>query len=126
MTTRPSSLTNVAQRSVSEATKAANASGDLLVATAPPALVTRAMTSLRSRTLTAAPYNLSTTDRGAPFGKNSPYHVPVTILGKPASAMVGTSGNSGRRCGAMTASILSLPALTYWSEVDRVDSMTWT
>ena len=45
-----------------------------------------------------------------PFGAESTHQLPNTRSGKPASADVGTSGSSGRRCLANTASGRSLPA----------------
>ncbi len=41
-----------------------------------------------------------------------PYQVVTSKPRRPASAMVGTSGKAGRRCGAITASARSLPDLT--------------
>src|SRR6267378_4166168 len=45
-------------------------------------------------------YNLATTSFGVPAGAKTPYHVDISNPGKPASASVGTSGNSGERLSA--------------------------
>src|SRR5215831_4561762 len=49
---------------------------------------------------------------GVPFGATTQNQVSPSISGKPASAMVGTSGTDDIRALPVTASARSLPALT--------------
>src|SRR5258706_435516 len=49
--------------------------------------------------------------RGVPAGAMMPYQVVTSKFGRPASSAVGTSGSSGERSRAGTASARSLPAL---------------
>src|SRR5262249_58205833 len=49
---------------------------------------------------------------GVPAGTKKPLQSCVSTSGYPASAMLGTSGNSGERSGPVTASARVLPPLT--------------
>ena len=68
---------------------------------------------------TAALFSAATTFGGVLAGATMPYQFSVSRFGMPTSAVVGTSGALGTRCGAPTAIGLSLPALICGSSTGR-------
>ncbi len=54
----------------------------------------------------------SMTGAGVPLGASRANQVVDISLGAPSSAMVGTSGRAGERCGAITPMARTRPALT--------------
>src|SRR6516164_4700352 len=64
---------------------------------------------------------------GVAIGAKMPLQPCISTLGKPASAMLGTSGSSAKRSAPVTASALTLPALT-WGTVgggSAIAAMVW-
>ena len=49
---------------------------------------------------------------GVPAGAIMPHHGSMVAAGWPSSAMLGTSGKSGSRCGDVTASARKVPCRT--------------
>src|SRR6218665_115981 len=63
----------------------------------------------------------STMAAGVFAGASTPHHVLTSKLAMPASAIVGTPGNSGERCALVTASTGSLPSRTNGRMVGTVE-----
>ena len=61
---------------------------------------------------------------GVPAGTNTPYQVVISRPGKPASASVGTSGNSDERFAVVTASARTLPPLIWPIAEDVVSNIS--
>ena len=55
---------------------------------------------------------LSTISGGVPAGANRPFHIVTSYPGRPASAIVGTSGAAAVRVAPVTAMAVSLPIFT--------------
>jgi hypothetical protein len=68
----------------------------------------------------------SITGRGVPATTTRPNHGLPCIAGKPASAMVGTSGNCFTRASAPSATARSLPANTCSCENATVSNISDT
>ncbi|CFO37490.1 Uncharacterised protein [Bordetella pertussis] len=54
-------------------------------------------------TVARSRFSFSTRSGGRPAGANRPYHASSCSPGRPASAVVGTSGSAASRCGEATA-----------------------
>src|SRR6218665_406048 len=68
-----------------------------------------------------ARWSASTMAAGVFAGASTPHHVLTSKLAMPASAIVGTPGNSGERCALVTASTGSLPSRTNGRMVGTVE-----
>ena len=89
--------------------RAANACGPMKSGTAPwVASFVRA--SAVPANASRSPAMRATRPGGVPAGAMTPNHRPESGTGRPSSAMVGTSGNSGARFGPSTASGRTSPA----------------
>ena len=99
-------------RAVSLATKALNASGDLLNVTTIPYSLALFFTSACPAAIMAAACSLFKIGCGVAAGTNIPIHDPTDSEGTPTSGMVGMSGNAAERADAAIASALIAPDLT--------------
>src|SRR5262249_35736188 len=91
-------------------TKAANCSG-VSPTTSEPVSSTCFLTSGALYALTISRCRVCITGWGVPAGAKRPFHTIASTPGRPASAVVGTSGSSARRDGPATASARSFPDL---------------
>src|SRR5687767_9772183 len=121
----PAALITRAYLSSSARTNAANSSG-LLPTGSVESCLNLARTSGSFRIATSSPFRRRTMSLGVPAGACIEYQAFVSYCGRPASAKVGTSGYSGERFGAESASALSLPPRTCGMAEAAVSSMACT
>ena len=67
----------------------------------------------------------ATTAGGVPLGASSANQVDDSSCGWPSSAVVGTSGSAGERCGAITAIARTLPLFTCPAMPGMSWNMSW-
>src|SRR5262249_41287290 len=91
--------------------RSANSAGELATGSK-PSVRSRSLTSGSATMRTISRCQRSTISGGVPASVTIPVTVSDSWSGTPASAMVGTSGSSGLRLAASTASPRSLPSLT--------------
>src|SRR5207244_10058232 len=121
----PALLMTRPQRSESEAISAANFSGEPRSRVA-PCMTMRLRSSGSEKMRRVSWFHQSTTDRGVPAGANRPNHTPASRTGRPASAIVGTSGAPGLRSREVIASARSLPARTCGIETSTLSNIIET
>src|SRR5262249_30342047 len=106
----PEARTTGAHRLISAATKAVNCCGS-----GPPGPRpwgrSRSRTSGSLRIGRTSAFSRFTISGGIPAGPDSENQIDAVSSGKPSSAKVGTSGNSGIRLSEVTARARALPAL---------------
>ena len=104
----PESFTTCPSRTMSRATIAARSCGvpGMMIE---PCGSSVFLTSSLCSALTNSSFSLRTTGSGIPAGPNRPNHCSISTPGKPASVIVGRSGNCGCRCAPAIASMRSLP-----------------
>ena len=77
-----------------------------------PISIRRRLTASSSSALASAAFTFAITGFGVPAGANSAFQAENWKSGKPASAVVGTSGTAALRAGEATAKALMPPAFT--------------
>src|SRR6266850_479932 len=92
--------------------KASNSAGDMNIGSLPRLARRSFMSGAASAFCTSALMRFSTS-RGVPAGASMPTQKLNSARGKPASAMVGTSGNCAERFAVLTASASRRPSLIW-------------
>src|SRR5690606_1310054 len=112
-TCRPALFTRPSNRLISSRSWASKSAGVLLTTGCKPATAIFSVNSSVATTLFTAAESLFTMDSGVPLGIARAYQESRRKFFRPYSPKVGTSGSSGERSGAATASARTWPALIW-------------